>query len=300
MKRHLRRSFVGWLQRQPRDRLMSLISDIGPTAGLETVLARGRNGDVFIPLADPVIARSYLNRGVWSEGIVDVLVEALHDGGTLIDIGANVGLTSIPLARVDGVQVIAFEPHPDNLRHLRASIAWNDLSDRVDVHALALADEAGTMPLEISPVNMGDHRLRSAPDPATGALFDEDTRDVINVPVNRLDDVIDRNSLTRPLVVKLDVQGAEALVIDGGRWVIGAADLLVLEFWPYGLRRHGSDPTGLIAELAGMFSELAIINHQPVDFQPIVHGSNQLMAAPAENSSASWHVDIALRGKPSA
>src|SRR5947207_4362897 len=62
-------------------------------------------------------------------------------GEVALDIGANIGATSLVLARAVGPRgrVVAFEPHPANVVLLRANLSANTLS-MVDVHELALSD----------------------------------------------------------------------------------------------------------------------------------------------------------------
>lgn len=299
MRSRLRQGLIAVLRRQPHSRQVSLAIDMAQVAGLDLVMAHGRNGDILVPLADPVISRAYLHEGVWSPAMLDLLTSALARGGTLVDIGANIGLTTVPIAKLDGVRVIAFEPHPLNLRSLRASLAWNDLTDRVDVRDVALADASGWMSMEIAAANIGDHRLRPASTPIED-LFGEGSRETLTVTVARLDDVIDEGTLARPIVVKVDVQGAEALVLEGGRATLAAADLIVMEFWPYGLRRMGCEPSTLLATLAELFSELALLPStvgEPLRFHPSQPDGVALVTrALQEQPTADAHVDVVLRG----
>jgi FkbM family methyltransferase len=48
-----------------------------------------------------------------------------NDGGTYLDIGANIGLTTIPIAQLPDVQCIAFEPAPENFRNVQANVRAN-------------------------------------------------------------------------------------------------------------------------------------------------------------------------------
>ena len=66
-------------------------------------------------------------------------------GGTLIDVGANVGLVSMLLA--DKIQhALLFEPNPVAAKRARESIALNRLA--YQVHELALSDQDGTVEFE--------------------------------------------------------------------------------------------------------------------------------------------------------
>lgn len=63
----------------------------------------------------------------------------------------------------------------------------------------------------------------------------------IRVPVVRLDDVMKSLALPQPQVIKMDVQGGEGLIIEGGRNTIAAADVLHLETW-ISSAYHGKTP----------------------------------------------------------
>jgi len=85
-------------------------------------------------------------------------------------------------------------------------------------------------------------------------VFHEEKRRVIQVPARRLDDLIDVSGLTGPVVAKIDTQGAEHHIYRGGRQVFARADVLLIEFWPYGIERMGGDPRELISTIARDYS----------------------------------------------
>lgn len=74
--------------------------------------------------------------------------------------------------------------------------------------------------------------------------FPQDQR--IRVPVVRLDDAMNSFSLPQPQIIKMDVQGGEGLIIEGGPNTIAAADILHLETW---LSRSYGGKTPLLSEL---------------------------------------------------
>lgn len=140
--------------------------------------------------------------GSYDDRYLALGTETMTAGGTVLDIGANVGLFTIPLARAArarGSRVVAFEPVPANLERLRASIAANGLDATVTVMPYALGAVPGT--------------LRLAPE--AGALGGNAGRGTsgIDVEVRTLDDFDD---LGRCTFVKIDVEGAELEVLRGG------------------------------------------------------------------------------------
>jgi FkbM family methyltransferase len=68
----------------------------------------------------------------------------LPEGGTLVDVGAHVGTTTIPAVRAHGFEaVVAIEPDPDVLVLLRTNLELNGVADRVTVVDAAVAGTEG-------------------------------------------------------------------------------------------------------------------------------------------------------------
>jgi FkbM family methyltransferase len=121
---------------------------------------------------------------------------------TFVDVGANIGAyTWTFLSLVPDGEVIAVEPDPASLSLLRATASrWGRL---VEVHGVALSDEDATA--NFSQDSFGGHR---------GSLLPATGRKVITVRTRRLDDLVGRRRVD---IVKIDVEGAEALVLAGAR-----------------------------------------------------------------------------------
>ena len=60
-------------------------------------------------------------------------------------------------------------------------------------------------------------------------------------------------ALSGPVVIKIDVQGAEPLVLRGAPEIIGRAAFLVMEYWPYGIDRLGIPIKEFLNELKMTF-----------------------------------------------
>jgi hypothetical protein len=85
----------------------------------------------------------------------------------------------------------------------------------------------------------------------------EDARTTIVVEGVGPDALLSGRRLRKPLVVKMDVQGAEAQALESAGALISEIDLMMLEYWPYGLRRMGSDPEKLLDLLEANFPSAA-------------------------------------------
>jgi FkbM family methyltransferase len=234
-------------------------------------IVSGTLGQIAGGVEDKTILPAYMGSGTWQLGMQFVYTSFFnqHKGGTFLDIGANIGLTTISLAKYPGITCHVFEPEPRNFGYLCRNIAENCPPNSVVPHQIALFDEKSTLEFELSPDNLGDHRVRATS--RSGELKESSWR-TVSVAADRLDDVLDLSTLTRPIAVKIDTQGAEPKVIAGGRQILASADLLSLEFWPYGMARIGGDVEEMIAFLEQNFREASILEHDqevPSDWQPV-------------------------------
>jgi len=133
-----------------------------------------------------------------------------------LDVGANIGCTAILLAQL-AKQVIAFEPTPRTFSWLLRNIETSGLSNvRCENHALG--NVAGPATVTYSGIDRGGAFVGDA-GPGVG-----ETAEIV---VQRLDDVFPRLEVDRVDFIKLDVEGFEGKVIDGGWGVISTQRPLV-------------------------------------------------------------------------
>src|SRR5487761_2258729 len=171
--------------------------------------ASGSYGLMQSALNDGLLLPAYARAGVYEPRLA-TLFQAFFDrngGGTYLDIGANIGLTTIPVAQDSRVRCLAFEPDPVNSRHLRAIIGRNCPHDNVTVHQVALFTKQSVLDFVLNDQNIGDHRLSFGP-PGDGRRIQVDA-----VPLDQFAD-----SIAGAVAAKIDTQGAEPCVIaDGAR-----------------------------------------------------------------------------------
>lgn len=201
--------------------------------------------------ADQVVFKAYLQTGQWSPQFHDAVAAPIFQdgGGTLIDVGANIGLTCIPVAARHGVRCYAFEPDPRNFLALRCNALRNGVESRVVAENLALSSSPGRLQFELSATNHGDHRVRFDDGGVIAADSEEAGRAVIEIAATTFDTYFRERELPAPVLVKIDTQGAELHVLRGMRASLVRVDHLICEFWPYGLRRAGADLDELYALL---------------------------------------------------
>ena len=244
------------------------------------ILRRLRTGSVLIASVDGlrllvhgegVVGRNLLLHGQYEPYESDLFRSAIVPGTTVIDVGANIGYYSLLAARLVGAdgRVVSFEPHPEIFGLLTANRDRNGAENVIPLN-LALSDRTGATRLYLSPVDHGKHSLSASN--ASGAQRprlgqDTGTRTTamsVWVPVMRLDDVLSEAGLPSVSVMKIDVEGAEQLVLGGAVSLLGSAAplTLLMEYWPDGIARLGGDPDGLLATLADAGFRLSAIDHR--------------------------------------
>lgn len=140
--------------------------------------------------------------------MLSAFVEAVREDDVVYDVGSHMGLFAcVGAAAAPAGRVVAFEPYPRMRRLLEANVAHNDF-DRVRVEPIALADADGTAPFD----NPGAAEIAWS---GTASIAPTAEDDSIEVETKRGDDLVEAGTLPAPDVVKIDVEGAEPLVIDG-------------------------------------------------------------------------------------
>jgi FkbM family methyltransferase len=164
------------------------------------------------------------------------LQQILLPGMTFVDAGANIGIYTLVASRIvgDTGRVIAFEPSAQSFRILQRNIALNGLQN-VLAFPFALAQTSGSTRLYHGP-NAGLNSLGRDPS------WKEDAEEIA---IEQLDRVIQQTSTARVDMIKMDVQGAEELVLLGAMKIVTSSrPMIVFEIFPEGTAPIGLSPFG--------------------------------------------------------
>ncbi len=269
-------------------------AELAQAFNVETLQVRGKYGSIQSGPNDLSILQTYARTGVWAERTNSIVREFFlkHGEGTYIDIGANIGLTTIPIAANAKVSCLAIEPEPRNYQNLVANVARNCSHGNVQTISVAVFSKRTKVNFELASANLGDHRLRMM-DSKVNELG-ESERPVITVDALPLDDIAPAK--LGKLAIKMDVQGAEPFVFEGGPRTLGQADLIVMEFWPYSMARMGADPEIALTFLREKFSHLSLAESEvdvPSRPRPVEEALSTLRAFFRSNSETrSRYLDI--------
>jgi len=189
----------------------------------DTRVMRGRMKGARINLGGSFLR--YLTGDAEPE-VQEALAELIKPGQTVYDVGANIGFFTILCSRLVGPQgrVYAFEPIPENLAALRHNVKLNDLSN-VTIVEKALSSSTGTAEMFVSPWS-AFHSLN-----VEGATKQDDHgRQVgeITVQTVTLDEFVQGEGVRAPDLVKIDVEGAELIVVAGMRETLRSVEPLLL------------------------------------------------------------------------
>lgn len=131
-------------------------------------------------------------------------VKAKRGAFTFVDIGANVGLYSLYLASCGEVRTLAIEPQPGILERLRFHLAANPAA-KVDVWPVALSDRDGEVTLVLNASDSGGTHIDKAGLDPGGQR--------VSVPAKPLLSVLSEAGITSIDALKIDVEGAEDIVL---------------------------------------------------------------------------------------
>jgi FkbM family methyltransferase len=180
------------------------------------------------------------NRSLWLRKPLEsesfpfaMLRRFVRPGDVVYDCGANLGLYDrFLVSTLKAGRVVAFEPSAENRRFLAANLALGGIADKVTVLPLALADEDGVVEFQVDDVQTTSGTLSKV----TGGEPSEGRRNLRLAPLTekvlcrRLDTVVREEGLPAPDVIKIDVEGAEALLLRGAAGILsGRGPRLVIE-----------------------------------------------------------------------
>ena len=160
----------------------------------------------------------------------------IKPGMTVLDIGANSGTFTHLVSELVGPKgkVYSFEPEPNNFRALSRLVKFKNLRN-VGIINVALSSKPGKETLFVDKLSPASHSF------AKDNLISS-TKRKIEVETLSLDSLLETTGKID--VIKIDVQGAEGLVFEGGQKLLKQQGPLsiFLEFWPDGMKKLGTDP----------------------------------------------------------
>lgn len=167
--------------------------------------------------------------------------------GIIVDIGANVGTTVLPLAvKFPSAKFYAIEPHPVPAARFIENCEHNRVNN-VTLLTAAIGPETKLAQIYTCPTNSGGHRL-------TGFKGRRDVERLlsfgpIEIPMQPLDEVFNEFGIKHCTLLKVDTEGYEVFVLQSlkDKLIPGIINHIVAELGPEGLRQAGFSSWDLIS-----------------------------------------------------
>jgi FkbM family methyltransferase len=206
---------------------------------------------MYVDTRDEGVTRLLIERGVIEPSVTRLVKRLVGPGMTAVDVGANLGYYTLLFAERVGPtgHVYAFEPVPYNVELLARSVRANGYTNVTTVPK-ALSNTSGQVTLHLNAANFGNHTIVSGINELSDGAVVADTMS--------LDEYF---GPSQPIdFMKIDVEGAEGLVARGADRLLAETDArIVMEFWPFGERRLGTDPEALLDALADFGFRIRLI-----------------------------------------
>lgn len=214
-------------------------------AGGNRVLTRTANGfKMYVDASDVCISPHLILDGVWEEWTEASLRRVVKKGMRVLEIGANAGYFTLLLAQLAGESgsVYAFECDPELAQIAEDNAEMNGFGGRVTIDRRAVGAKTGRAQFRRAKRHRGGGTL--VPDLQQIPQLTESERESIEVEVTTID-ALQAARGTPFDFVKIDAEGAEPWILDGGGSLFAETGHplgVLMEFCPDFLDRSGHDP----------------------------------------------------------
>ena len=215
-----------------------IVANIRMNRLVANIKLRDSCGDVFI-FHEVLGDRVYHVKSDWIR----------NEPKTIVDLGGNIGMATLAFAeQFPNAKLISVEPHPDSARLLRHNLA--SLGERATVLESAVSDRAGKMRLSVAAE-------------AYNASLVRESSDGIEVDVVTMDDILNQEQLQRIDILKIDIEGAEKMLLAHSPAWLRKVDLLLIELhngYGFDELRRDLEPVGFAVYAEGVAHGVAIRN----------------------------------------
>jgi FkbM family methyltransferase len=176
------------------------------------------------------------------EHLLSSLISFLEPNGVALDVGANIGAVTVPLALAAkgiGSRVIAFEPFPRNIAWNSKNLQLNQLEDIVTLVESGLSSEPGEATLMLGDDFKTGATIGNA---AVAEPGDNERCEKVTIRLNTLDDLWPTFGNPRLDTIKIDIEGHEDRFLEGAKKTLAAnRPVILMEVNRYWYNRRGLD-----------------------------------------------------------
>lgn len=135
------------------------------------------------------------------------VLHLLRPGDVFGDIGANIGSYTILASGVAKAQSVTVEPIPSTFSNLKNNVSINNLETLVELHNCGVGKEHGQL------------RFTEGYDTVNHVISEDEAKNIktIEVPIRTMEELFNAR---KPVLVKMDVEGFEMSVLQGGHSIL--------------------------------------------------------------------------------
>lgn len=164
--------------------------------------------------------------------VMNFINKTVENGDIVVDVGANIGSESVLAAsRGKKVKVYAFEPTKSLIPLLNENIFINDFYNRIEIIQKAVSNKNGKVRFVLENESEINHLdISSNNKPKNNRIDHLDIKKTVQIDSVTLDTFIKEKSLKKIKLLKIDVEGAELLVLQGAQKALAAGKINVVLF----------------------------------------------------------------------
>lgn len=152
----------------------------------------------------------------------------LHPDAIVFDVGAYIGVyTFVACEILETGMIYTFEPNPDSAKRIEETITRNNVT-QIQLNNSAVGDYTGTVQFSI-------HKT-----PVQSSIHNQTSQGGIEIPIITLDHYCHKQEIDRIDLLKIDVEGAELMVLRGAEKMIEmVSPLMIVELHKGESKRFG-------------------------------------------------------------
>jgi len=168
------------------------------------------------------IQRSLAHEAIWEPGLTRLFAMEFRSGDVFWDAGANTGYFTLMALKAGVQRVVSFEPDPLTVSILELNLRLNDWSrpESVEIVRCALGAKAGA-------VTFG---RASATNTGMSGIGIQNAELEFEVEMTTLDRLFGSAEELAPTILKIDVEGLELAVLEGGQTLLAKAPPRLIVF----------------------------------------------------------------------
>lgn len=206
---------------------------------------------------DDLAMSGYLALGSYEPETIKLFRESLKEGATVVDIGTNLGYYTVIAGKKVGPKgrVFGYEPNMDSFNLLHRNILINNFDNITPIN-LALSNILGERALYL-----GDNKCTHS--------FADNRKTGKNevVATDTLDNSLKKYGSPKIDVIKMDIEGAEILALEGMTETINRSRELIIftEFYPKAIKRLGRSPIEFLEKMRDFGFSISVIDEDRKD-----------------------------------